>query len=103
LQRLALGLALLALWGKPASAQDVQASDIQKVVNMCVEFVHRSPVPPAVSRLYGPEMSSLFFRNFDAFYNPASGLVQNNATTVGSQPSLFVFQKCMAEHGLPLR
>jgi hypothetical protein len=36
---------------------------------------------------------------FDAYYNAGNGTVENNAIF---RPTLFVFQKCMAERGFPL-
>ncbi len=45
-----------------------------------------------------------FFKKFDAFYNLATGTVQNNATEVaGDTEPLYEFNKCMASEGLPLK
>jgi hypothetical protein len=41
-------------------------------------------------------------RYFDAFYNAATGRVENNALTVGDQYDVFRFDKCMAEQRIPL-
>jgi hypothetical protein len=43
-----------------------------------------------------------FFTRFDAFYNPATQQVENNATLVGDKDPLFEFNKCMAATGVPL-
>jgi hypothetical protein len=42
---------------------------------------------------------SEFFKSFDAFYNPASGRVEDNVTLQGERKALFLFRKCMAEKG----
>lgn len=42
-------------------------------------------------------------RHFDAFYNRASGAVQNNVMFVYERQSLFWFQKCLAVQGFPLQ
>nr|WP_083795010.1 hypothetical protein [Bradyrhizobium sp. ORS 278] len=44
-----------------------------------------------------------FFRGFDAYYNPASGQVENNVTVQGERKALFTFKKCMAESGVALK
>jgi hypothetical protein len=37
------------------------------------------------------------------FYNPSTGKIENNVTTMGDQKALFAFNKCMAEQGFPLK
>ncbi len=39
---------------------------------------------------------------FDAYYNAATGAVHNNVMNIAGRADLFVFGKCMAEHGFPL-
>jgi len=85
---LALGTTA-ATWCGPATAFAQSSQNdavIAKVVKYCVDFVHSSSV----------------YTGFDAFYNPATGTVPNNALTNGEQRAVFVFNKCMAEHGFPL-
>jgi hypothetical protein len=55
-----------------------------------------------VHRFPADEVDKLFFRKFDAFYNTATGKVQNNAVYVGDQAALYQFDKCMASKGYPL-
>lgn len=43
-----------------------------------------------------------FFEQFDAFYNPATGTVKNNAIYNGSLPALYEFNKCLSSKGFPL-
>jgi hypothetical protein len=96
-------LSLLTVLTSAGFAQgNVTEGNIPKVVNHCVDVVHKARPSLTVIDTYGPAIAS-FYQNFAAFYNPASGLIQNNAGTVGSQPALFAFQKCMAENGLPLK
>jgi hypothetical protein len=76
-------VALAAAMATPAAVAD----DVTSVVKACVEVVH-----------------SLGHTGFDAFYNPANKTVQNNALNFPfGREWLFPFQKCMAEHGFPLR
>ncbi len=50
-----------------------------------------------VEELYMP-----FFKHFDAYYNPATGMVENNAASNGDQQALYNFRKCMAQEGFAL-
>ena len=63
---------------------------IVKAVKYCVDFVHSAS-------------GNAFYQSFDAFYNPTTGNVENNVVYVGGQEALFVFNKCMAGHGFPLK
>lgn len=74
-----------------SSAQDKAVID--KAVTDCVRFVQSFAAEPGFD---------FFYKRFDAYYNAATGLVQNNATVVGDQAALFQFNKCMAQRGLPL-
>lgn len=80
-----------------ASAQTPTTPDpaalIGKVIKQCVAAVRASP---------SEKLLEEFYRGFDAYYNSATAKVLNNATTVGDQKPLFVFQKCMSEKGFPL-
>jgi hypothetical protein len=58
---------------------------VKKVVAQCVETTHADG-----------------YNHFDAFYNTASGAVENNVLYVADQGALFIFDKCMAEAGYPL-
>jgi hypothetical protein len=78
-----------ATWCGPATAfaqSSQNDAGIVKVVKYCVDVVHSSGDG-----------------GFDAFYNPATGNVENNTLTVGEQSWLFIFNKCMAEQGFPLK
>jgi uncharacterized protein with von Willebrand factor type A (vWA) domain len=46
--------------------------------------------------------SDNFSKHFDAYYNQATGLVENNALYNGDQEPLYQFRKCMATSGFPL-
>ena len=71
-----------------------QTSDIASVVKHCVRIVNNiSPKGRGMGRYY---------REFDAYYEPSTQLVHDNAGTVGAQKPLFQFNKCMSEQGLPL-
>jgi hypothetical protein len=70
-----------------------QTAELNKVVKQCVAAVHAAP-----SEMLMEE----FYRKFDAYYNPRTGRVENNVTTMGDQKAYFVFKKCMSEKGYPL-
>jgi hypothetical protein len=88
-------LASLILNPYDAQGQDrpLAASTIASVVKNCVNTVHQFPTD---------SINALFFAGFDAFYNPATQRVENNATRVGDQDPLFQFNKCMAATGFAL-
>lgn len=70
-----------------------QAGGIDGVVKQCVAAVHAAHSEKGLED---------FYRGFDAYYNSRTAKVLSNATTVGDQKPLFVFQKCMSEKGVPL-
>jgi hypothetical protein len=74
-----------------ANAQD--GSKIESAVTYCVDAVHRFPADPTDVQ---------FFRKFDAYYNAATGKIENNGMLVGDQAALYQFNKCMASQGIPL-
>lgn len=86
-------MALVAGMGA-ASAQDGATEIINSTVKYCVNAVHN--MQP------NEQFMAQFYKGFDAYYNPASKRVFNNATTVGAQQALFYFQKCMVQQGMPL-
>jgi hypothetical protein len=88
LKRASVALVLFAI-AMPACAQNKEAA-ISAAVTKCV----------AVARKY-PDLLGMS-KGFDAFYNAATGLVENNAFLQGQQPALFEFRKCMAASGFPL-
>jgi hypothetical protein len=73
--------------------QETQTA-INDAVKYCVDVVHRFPADP---------IEAQFFRGFDAFYNPASGRVENNGYRNGDLPPLYEFNKCMASQSVPLK
>ncbi|MDB5535026.1 MAG: hypothetical protein JWO28_3341 [Hyphomicrobiales bacterium] len=87
----------IGLCGASALAQTQAAPDqtgaIDRVVKQCVAAVRAAPSEKGLEG---------FYRGFDAYYNSLTSKVLNNATTVGDQKPLFVFQKCMSEKGIPL-
>jgi hypothetical protein len=79
-----------------AVAQNAQPNETaDKAVKYCINVVHNTRP--------SDQYMETFYKNFDAFYNPATGSVQNNAQSVGDHKALFVFEKCMKEQGFPLR
>jgi uncharacterized coiled-coil protein SlyX len=73
------------------SADQVEA--LKKVVAECVRTVRSSTPHDELSQ---------FYSGFDAFYNPASGRVQNNIIYNGGLPAVYAFNKCMTDNGWPL-
>jgi hypothetical protein len=105
MKRLSATLPLLAaVFAWPASGATAESAprpltvdqieNTEKTVTECVEVVHEvKPADPSYTRYYA---------QFDAFYNAVSGKVETNAAFSGVQPALYVFDKCMAERGIPL-
>lgn len=93
----------LACLASPSMAQQnapPQPAQVASVVKHCVEFVHQFPAHNQMD----VTTDAGFFNRFDAFYNPATGAVQNNATgVVGDTEPIYQFDKCMASEGLPLK
>lgn len=44
-----------------------------------------------------------FYLNFDAYYNPATDRIIDNAMRNGDMPPQYVFRKCMTQIGVPLK
>jgi hypothetical protein len=65
-----------------------ETATINKAVSKCLDFVRTKADP-------------VFSKGFDAYYNPATGRVENNAALIGDKESLSRFNKCMAEQGVP--
>lgn len=61
---------------------------IENAVKLCVADVHGT---------------GAYYEHFDAYYNPATKSVENNVVYVGQQGALYLFRKCMASQGLPLK
>jgi hypothetical protein len=77
-------------WGVSGSlADDTDTAAINKVVSECVKLVHDFS-------------NDSFFKRFDAYYNPGTGLIVDNRVYVGDRPAFFQFGKCMTQHGFPL-
>ena len=73
------------------SVVDAKAEQVDDVVKRCVETVHRrTPDDPSDAKYY---------KQFDAYYNPATKRVMNNGPKAGA---IYYFEKCMAEQGFPL-
>lgn len=87
----------LLLFGLTLPPDFLKAQDhgaIRKLVSNCVKFVREfKDDDPTYSN---------FYRRFDAFYNQALGIIENNAYAVGDQRARFQFNKCMAHNGVPL-
>jgi outer membrane murein-binding lipoprotein Lpp len=77
----------------PQPLTESQIEILKKTISQCVRFVKGS-APKG-------EFKDEVYAKFDAFYNPATGRVQNNNQYV-DQSALYTFNKCMAEHGFPL-
>jgi hypothetical protein len=61
-----------------------------KAMTHCLGVVHNTQSNDGMEK---------FYKNFDAYYNPATGRVVNNAQTYGDSKAVFVFNKCMAKQG----
>lgn len=74
--------------GAPALAQD--QTEIERAIKTCIDLVHR---------LAPSDYQGQYYKEFDAFYNPATKTVQNNAHRNGDVPAHYEFSKCMAGQG----
>jgi hypothetical protein len=87
----ALTIALVFLNTTRAFA-DPNVQQINAAVKACVEATNaHDDRPPNPNNWH-----------FDAYYNAANGMVQNNVEYNFQQRFLFAFQKCMADRGFPL-
>jgi hypothetical protein len=80
-------LVLNLAWVSTSHAQDT--ATINKTVTECLKVVH--------------SLADDYAKYFDAFYNPATGKVENNVIYATGRSALFQFNKCMAQHGVPLK
>ena len=83
--------AALASGGTPAD----QLPALRKAIAECASNVRGS----AMQR---DPIEQKFFSDFDAYYNPAAGRVQDNVIYNGGLPAKYQFNKCMTEQGWPL-
>jgi hypothetical protein len=92
----ALAIALVFLSATRAfSDPSPSAQQITAAVKACVEAVNTQELKKNPQGTY----------HFDAYYNAATGSIDNNLAQLGYVPQrayLFEFGKCMAEHGFPL-
>lgn len=79
----------------PTLHAEIPAQTVDTAVAHCINIVHQSPH----SQVY-PDYAN---KKFDAYYNQASGLVSTNALLNVDQEAFFIFQKCMAQQGMPLK
>ena len=93
----ASGAAALIIFYSEALFAQTQSNIINKTVETCVEFVHNTKLSREEEEIDRP-----FYKNFDVCYNSETQQVENSAHLVADQKPLFLFRKCMAEHGLPL-
>lgn len=93
---LLLGIISVGMFVSTVSMADppVPCPECEKAIQACVDVVHASKVS---------DVDRLFFREFDAYYNPADGTVQNNAYRNGDRMPLYTFKKCMVKQGFPLK
>jgi hypothetical protein len=103
-----LGLSAMAQQNPPAAttqgvpqaiSPEQSQAIIEKVVKHCVDVVHQYPAHNELTIGTNPN----FFKNFDAFYNPATQRVENNGYLNGDIPAQYQFNKCMASQGFPLK
>jgi hypothetical protein len=78
----------IALAEGAAKLTETETAAIKETVRACVQVVHSNP--------------DTFSQGFYAYYNAATGTVENNMIYQAGREPLFRFQKCMAEHGVPL-
>ncbi|MEB0058802.1 hypothetical protein [Variovorax sp. LG9.2] len=82
----------------PAVLPSEQAAMLTASITQCVQQVRSigDTLPKE------PFDNAVVYAKFDAFYNVASGRVQNNNQYV-DQSAIYAFNKCMSTHGWPLK
>ena len=78
----------------PQPLSTEQVAQLNAAISACVQLA-RSAVPSG-------DYQRQYVETFDAFYNPATGRVQNNNLYNGGMPAVFAFNKCMNARGFPL-
>ena len=78
----------IALAEGAAKLTETETAAIKETVRVCVQVVHSDP--------------DAFSQGFYAYYNAATGTVENNVIYQAGREPLLRFQKCMAERGVPL-
>lgn len=87
---------------QPATSSTLSADTVVALkiaISNCVNQVHATN--EAKAEASGKTYWN-FWTGFDAFYNPATGRVQNNNMYNGGRPAAFFFDKCMTSLGFPL-
>jgi hypothetical protein len=77
----------------PASPSGLTGDQVRLLTGM---------IPECVKAVHKAEPDNDFYQQFDAYYNAATGRVENNVMLNGSRPALYAFQKCMTYKGWPL-
>lgn len=88
---------------KTQEAHTLPADEIpalKTAISLCVQQVHSAPEAKGGKDLFS---DAKFWTDFDAFYNPANGRVENNNLYNGGVPAVFFFKKCMTTQGFPLK
>lgn len=77
----------------PAASMDSQGTaTLQAAIEACVQIGRATP-PPQYS-------DASLTKNFDAYYNPITGRIQNNVRYQGEMPALYAFNKCIVRKGI---
>jgi hypothetical protein len=71
---------------------------------LLLRMLIRTPIRPywSVSTTSTP-LRIVTSKGFEAHYNPATGLVENNATYAEDRAPEFQFNKCMIKYAVPLK
>ena len=77
----------------PQATKQESATAIEQTVAKCVKYVRSLETEK--------ETYNQVFAAFDAFYNSATGRVENNNQFV-DQKAVYTFNKCMTSKGMPL-
>jgi len=70
-------------------------TSVSDAVAYCVDEVHKHKGEDSYE--------DKFYLNFDAYYNPATDRIIDNAMRNGDMPPQYVFRKCMTQIGVPLK
>jgi hypothetical protein len=92
MRKLGVCAVVLSIACTSSQAEEDDLASINKTIAACIKVVHVM------------DKDNPFAKDFDAYYNSATGTVEYNVMFANAfaRPVLFQFEKCMAQHGLPL-
>ena len=89
-----LAISMMLISSHTIAGEKNSKTSVVDAVAFCVDEVHKHKVEEIYEQKY--------YLNFDAYYNPATNRIIDNALVNGDLPPQYVFRKCMTKVGFPL-